>query len=986
MKRSEGLIRGRLCQQASVLVLTMLLGTTQAFAQTAGTATPAAQPAAEQTVQDQTSTEPADPAAQQDEHGQGEIVVTGSRIPGGFKAPTPVTVLSNDRVQSLSITNVGDALNQLPSFRATTGPATQANLGGNIGARLLDLRGLNPQRTLVLVDGRRFVPSTTQGTVDVNLIPSALVERTEVVTGGASAAYGSDAVAGVVNFILNRRFSGVRAEAVGGVSQRGDDQTQFLSLAAGSKIGDRGHIVAAIEYEKNEGLGTCYTRDWCAAQTLILGNTPAGAGGLPANLIIGGVNTSTLAPGGLINRSYNAAGQVIGTTATDPLRGTTFNADGTPRPFQYGTLVGPLFMLGGEGQGRNSYIAPLLLKVPTERYSAYAAGTYELTDAITAQADLSYGVERGTVVSNVLRDYNASLLGRIQSGNPFIPAAVQAAMTANGVSSIQLGKADFNLGPAYATSRTRTYRAVLALKGKLGSDWTWDLGYTYGKTEFLQRTYNAIDLNHLKNATDAVRNGSGNIVCRINADASTTNDDPNCAAYNPFGEGLFTAAAASYVTGNGFQKTDNDQHVVTANIQGKLFELPGGPLTVAVGGEYRRDKIVGTTDAVSLNNGFWTLNGAALTGAVTVKEVYGEVGVPLLRDLPFIHALDLNGAIRRTDYSTSGAVTTWKLGGTYEPFAGLRLRATRSRDIRAPNLAELYGARTKTTIGLTDPRNGLQSNPTVITGSNPALTVEKANSLTFGGVITPPSGFLSRFRLSVDYYNIKVKNAIGTLGAQTLANRCAQGVQEFCALITRDANDTITQVQDIFLNSAELRTSGIDVEFQYRQPLGKLGNVRAQVLATVTRELTTVDSAGAVDRAGQTGVRTGTIPGVPDYILDGLLTWSIDPLRLTAHGKYIPSGIYWTNFVGPDQPGYSVTLPTSVNNNRVPGRFYLDLTANVTVATVRGRGLEFFGTVNNVFDKDPPRLPGATGGTNQILFDPVGRAFRFGARVRLGGE
>ncbi|MEN2788765.1 TonB-dependent receptor [Sphingomonas oligophenolica] len=963
-------------------MLTMLLGATEAFAQTADPAAPADQAPADQA---QASDQAATPAAEAQES-SGEIVVTGSRLTGGFKAPTPVTVLSNDRVQSLSITNVGDALNQLPSFRATTGPATQANLGGNIGARLLDLRGLNPQRTLVLVDGRRFVPSTTQGTVDVNLIPSALVERTEVVTGGASAAYGSDAVAGVVNFILNRSFNGVRAEAVAGVSQRGDDQTQFLSLAAGTRIGSRGHIVIAGEYEKNEGLGTCYTRSWCASQTLILGNSPAGAGGLPANLIIGGVNTSTIAPGGLINRSYNAAGVAIGSTATDPLRGTTFNANGTPRPFQYGTLVGPLFMLGGEGQGRNAFIAPLLLKVPTERYSAYAAGTYELTDTITAEADLSYGEEKGTVVSNVLRDYNGSLLGRIQSGNPFIPSAVQAAMTANGVSSILLGKADFDLGPAYATSRTRTYRAVLALKGKLGSDWSWDVGYTYGKTEFLQRTYNAVNLAHLKNATDAVRNGSGNIVCRINADASTANDDPSCAAYNPFGEGLFSPAAAAYLTGNGFQKTNNDQHVVTANIQGKLFELPGGPLTVAVGAEYRRDKIVGTTDPVSLTNGFWTLNGSALNGAVTVKEAYGEVGVPLLRDLPFVHALDLNGAIRRTDYSTSGAVTTWKYGGVYEPFEGLRLRATRSRDIRAPNLSELYGARTKTTIGLSDPRNnGLQSNPTVITGSNPNLTVEKADSLTVGGVITPPHGFLNRFRLSVDYYNIKVKNAIGTLGAQTLVNRCEQGVQEFCALITRDTGNLVTQVQDIFLNSAELRTSGFDVEFQYRQPLGKLGDLRAQVLATITQELTTVDSAGATDRAGQNGVRTGTIPGVPDYIIDGLLTWSINPLRLTAHGKYIPAGIYWTNFVGPDQPGYSVTSSTSVDNNRVPSRFYLDLTANWTVKTSAGRGFEFFGTINNVFDKDPPRLPGATGGTNQILFDPVGRAFRFGARVRFGG-
>jgi hypothetical protein len=286
-----------------------------------------------------------------------DIVVTGTRLGSNFNAPTPVTSIGAERLDALGITNVGEALNQLPSFRASSGPAAQANLGGNIGARLLDLRGLDPQRTLVLVDGKRFVPSTVQGSVDTNLIPSSLLRTVDVVTGGASAAYGSDAVAGVVNFVLDRKKEGLDGEFAAGMSQRGDDGNMFASLSGGMGIGDRIHVIGAVEYEKLEGLGNCTSRSWCDSQTLILGNTP-GAGGLPANLIVGGVNTSTMTPGGLINRSYNAAGQVIGTTATDPLRGTKFLADGTPGRFQYGTLVGPLFMLGGEGQGRNGFISP----------------------------------------------------------------------------------------------------------------------------------------------------------------------------------------------------------------------------------------------------------------------------------------------------------------------------------------------------------------------------------------------------------------------------------------------------------------------------------------------------------------------------------------------------------------------------------------------------------------------------------------------------
>jgi len=919
--------------------------------------------------------------------GGGDIVVTGTRIQGGFSAPTPVTVLGADRVQALAITNVGEALNQLPSFRATNGPATQATNGGNVGARILDLRGLGAPRTLVLVDGKRFVPSTSQGTVDVNLIPSALVERTEVVTGGASAAYGSDAVAGVVNFILDRDFTGLKAEGIYGISERGDDESQFFSVAGGAQIGDRLHVTLAGEYENNEGLGNCYTRDWCATQTLILGNTPAGTGGLPANLIIAGVNTSTVAPGGLINRSYNAAGQAIGTTATDPLRGITFTPDGTPRQFEYGTLVGSLFMLGGEGTGRNSFISPLKMKVPVERYSLYGTATYDVSDTIRAKLDVSYGKVKGTVIGNVLRDFNGSLLGFIKRDNPFLPDEIAAAMDDAGAASILLGKADFDLGPARAESTTETYRIVAALEGSLGSRWNWDLSYQYGRTNFTQKTYNSVILSNLLKAADAVDDGSGNAVCRVNADSDPSNDDPACAAYNPFGEGLFSSQAAAYITGDGYQHTRNDQHVVALNLQGELIDLPAGPVSVAVGGEYRRDEISGDTDPISAENGFWTLNGSSLQGSVDVKEVYGEIGVPVFRESAIGYALDLNGAIRRTDYSTTGAVTTWKLGAVYEPVDGLRLRVTRSRDIRAPNLSELVGPRTKTSIGLTDPRDGLQTNPTVVTGSNPDLSVEKADSWTIGGVITPRGGgALGRTRLSVDYYDIKVKDAIGTLGAQTLANRCEEGVSEYCDLITRDTNGVITQIDDILLNSNELRTRGFDIEFQYRQPLGKAGTLDLSVLANIVSELTLVDSAGGVDRAGQTGVRTGTVPGVPDYIIDGMLSWTLDDFKLTGHGRYIPPGIFWTNFVGPDQEGYSITSPNSVDNNNVPGRFYLDLSAQYTLRGGNGQEYQLFATVNNVLDKDPPIIPGATGGTNQILFDPVGRAFKIGARVRLGGS
>jgi outer membrane cobalamin receptor len=255
-----------------------------------------------------------EPAAIAPDASEESIVVTGSRIArSGFDTPTPVTVMGNERVQQLNITNVADALNQLPSFRASGSPANVQSAGGNVGARILDLRALGAARTLVLVDGRRFVPSTGEGTVDINLIPSGLVQRTEVVTGGASAVYGSDAVAGVVNFILDRRFTGLKAEFQTGLSERGDDFNQFASVTAGTSFaGGRGHFVIAGEFENNDGLGDCYSaRSWCAQERSIVGNTPAGTGGLPSSIIASDVHVSTMSPTGLINRSLGADGKPL---------------------------------------------------------------------------------------------------------------------------------------------------------------------------------------------------------------------------------------------------------------------------------------------------------------------------------------------------------------------------------------------------------------------------------------------------------------------------------------------------------------------------------------------------------------------------------------------------------------------------------------------------------------------------------------------------
>ena len=911
-----------------------------------------------------------EPAAPQENAAQ-EIIVTGSRIArSGFDAPTPVSVVGQERFEQRAITNVGDALNELPSFRPLVTPATQQAVGGNIGARVLDLRGLGATRTLVLLDGKRFVPSTTQGTIDVNLIPSSIISRTEVVTGGASAAYGSDAVAGVVNFIIDKSLDGFKGSVQAGISGEGDAGERNVQLAYGTRFGDgRGNFVIAGEYNDSDGMGDCYTRSWCPNEQLV-GNTPAGFGGLPASIRTGPAGTGNLSSGGLIVAN------------SGPLRGLAFNPDGTTHNYDFGTIYGnnpsPLFTYGGEESGRNGFLDGILLIPPVQRIVGYAHVDYEFSDALKANLDLSYGEVKGMVIGSVARSTLT-----VNRNNAYLPQGVADIMDQNGITSFSLGRAFMDLGGSINHSRNRTYRAVLSFEGNLGDNWKWDAYYQYGRNKFRQNYSGNVIASRVTNAANAVQVGN-QVVCGINADANPANDDPACVPMNIFGSGNISGPAAAYIAPSGYQTTDTTEHVLAANVNGALFALPGGDFSVATGAEYRSDKAVGTADALSTANAFWSFNGKAVSGKIEVIEGYLEAVAPILRDMPLADTLELNGAIRQTHYSrsapgvdtTSVDATTWKLGAVYAPVPEIRFRATRSRDIRAPNLTELFGPVTAGRVTIVDPVNGgAQIQVNSLTGANRALNAEKADTWTAGVVLAPDWDFARSLRLSVDYYDIKIKGAISTLGAQVVVDRCAQGATALCSYVSRDGAGTLLQVQDVLQNVSEIINRGIDFELSYQTDIGNAGSLDFRVLATKYLKL----AIGGVDRTGQTGYRPGTTTGVPDYIIDGTVTWRKDAFTLSAHGKYIPKGIFDTTLVGPEDDGYAATLPSSVNTNRVDGRFYLDLSASLRV----NEQFELFGVVNNVLDKDPPMAASAQGATNQVYFDPIGRYFKVGARVRF---
>jgi len=923
-----------------------------------------------------------------------EIVVTGSRIArSGFTAPTPVTVLGADRAEKLGITNVADLLNNTPLFRATSTPQTSSVFPSNVGARILDLRGLGPERTLVLVDGRRFVPSTNQGTVDLNLIPSALVQRSEVVTGGASAAYGSDAVAGVVNLILDTRMKGIRGQISYGQTDHNDAENYQASLAAGTSFASgRGHLVIGGEYENAQRAGTCYSRDWCAEEWSVVNNPfGAGFGGYPAQVIARNVHAATTTPGGMI---------FLG-----PLAGTQFGPDGQPTIFNFGELPGLPLMIGGDGAGRNPIINDFYLSNPVKRYSLLAHAEYEFSSSASAFVEASFGHVDGRGLSVAPRDFGIPGLGiPIGVDNAFLPAATRTAMENAGVASFTMGRVSEDLGFALNRSVTDTYRIATGIDGHLGDNWRWNAYYQYGHSTYAQTTDNSRNNANFARAVNAVFDdetaitpGMGTIVC-----ADTLSPDPaaraaavGCSPLNLFGENRFSPDARNYVYSLASQRTVFSQHVVAGNVQGDLFEGWAGPITVAVGIEHREDKARGTQDPISAANGFYSDNGSPVTGEVKVTEGYLETVVPLLKNEGFARSLELNGAVRQTHYSTSGRVTTWKAGLVYDPVQDIRLRATRSRDIRAPNINELFRPLSRMTNPLLNPfDNNVQFQPDSYTGGNPDLKPERADTWTVGVVLQPR--WISGLRASIDYYNIRIDGAIATMGAQAILNRCHAGALDLCGLIV-DGDDNpstisgvITAVNAPLLNINTFKTSGLDFEIDYRLSLDRVsrslpGTLSIRLLVTYVDELVRVDSAGPRDTAGMNGAPlfSGLGSGVPNWSGNLLITYDNGRFSMSAEGRYIHKGKFDVTAIGPDDPDYSVMLPNSISDNTIPSVFYLNLAAQYDLLSSSGRSVQLFGAINNVFDKDPPIAPGVGGNvTNPALYDQLGRTYRIGIRVK----
>jgi iron complex outermembrane receptor protein len=934
------------------------------------------------------------------------IMVTGSRtVRNGAEMPTPVTVIGEDLITQTGATQLSQVINDLPVVR-TDVSATTAFVGGGgngPGNNLVNLRGLGAVRTLVLVDGLRYPATTFTNLFNTDLIPSSLVSRLDIVTGGASAAYGSDAVAGVVNIQLNHRLEGIRASAQWGVTDVGDAKDQKYSVGFGHRFGDgRVHFIAGVDYQKRGAAGTCYSRQWCAAEDGLMSNSDFATNGLPALIISPDVRASQNTPAGLI----------VSSQLTSVYGGQQVSDDGRSLlPFTFGQLYRPNNnqMIGGSRPGINPTVSGFNLQGPQERLATYARLQAELADTLEAWVDFGYGdtYTQGTFAQLRSGNMNAAGTARqgplntgaitLQRSNPFLPQELVQQMIARNLTTVNIGKSGDGLLTPIVDYDVETFRVATGLKGSLG-DWTWDVNYVTGQSNVNNTANNIINQANFTRAVAAVNGtgaNAGRIVCAVN---QSTTVDAACAPLNLFGVNTASPEALAYAFGTATSDAKIKLDDITINLQGSPFATWAGAVAFATGAEYRRESISAVVDAVSQAGGF-VQNYSPLDGRSEVWEGYAEVDIPLLADQPMAQTFDLNGAVRYADYSyespaaplpggTVGPATsgfgawTWKVGAVYIPVEGLRFRGTYSRDFRAPNLSEQFILPNVQNSAIQDPQTGLSTQVPTQSGGNPNLRPEISYTKTFG-ITVEPFNQIPNLQVSVDYYDIKVSDYIAAVGGPTLVNQCFQGAQDACAFVDRDAAGNLTFIRNISANANQLQVRGVDLEVGYRHSFEGIGDFDLRVLGTAYTTLTYVNAGSPLSGKCQNGVITQqSYPSMPCYEVSARLNFTTGPVQIGGHLRYIPSGKFGNSYIGPEDEGYSNTLSNSISDNRVSAVTYFDLNANFELIERDDLSFEAFLFIKNLFDTDPPIAPANNIGTNANLYDVLGRSYRVGLRVR----
>lgn len=882
------------------------------------------------------------------ETSDGVITVTGSRIDRrGMEAPSPITVVTADELEKVSPSTLAAALNNLPALVASGGPNATAGRTSS-GRNALNLRGLGNSRTLVMVDGRRFPGSTPGGSVDTNLIPQVLVSRVEIVTGGASAAYGSDAVAGVVNFILNKKFEGTKVSLGAGISERGDASERRASATFGrSLIDGRLHVIASAEYYDNDGVEGD-AREFTRQGAGLIPN-PAVTAANPASptnpaLIVASASRVRSTFGGLI---ISAVG---GTSAAqNALIGTQFLSGGVPAPYDFGQFSSATLQSGGSGVNP-SILQPINREL--SRATGYAGFTFDLTDKLKIFANGGYGWSKSTNPTNL--QHAGQNVITILRDNAFLPASVRAQMVAGNITSFRLNRFDGEYDTVVVATN-RNWRIEAGLEWTIGA-FKFDASYQRGHNrETAPNTGNYIRPNYASGIDSILQNGVA--VCR----STVTNPTNGCIPINPFGPGSYSAEAIAWFTGTSDKTTVVDQELAQLNASGPIFAgIGAGPWEAAVGAEYRKDFTDVTSNALSAAGQYFAANQIPFSGGQTVKEFYGEINIPLLKDQPIARFLELNAAARRTNYSLSGGVTTWKLGLNYQPLNDLRLRGTLSQDIAAPTHSQMFMRGGQTVLSFNDPFNaGIRVNnvPVFIQG-NPDLIPEVAKTKVIGAVYRP--SWLPGLSVSVDRIDLNLRNAITSLGGQALINLCFEGNPQACNSTIRDGSNNLIRLNNSSFNLDSLKFTSYDFELSYRRALAG-GTLTARGYLSYLQRLVSEDrNTVATDDAGEIAT--------PHWRGLFSINYDRDVFKSFIQARYIGRSKLNNQFTASD-----------AQFNDVGAVVYLDAQIGARI----NRNMEISFNIQNLLDRDPPFSPETESSSpvNQNVYDQIGRSFRLSLKL-----
>lgn len=976
-----------------------------------------------------------------------EVIVTGTRIGRpDLTTASPVKVIGQEEIQFRQPATAEELIRNLPSVRPSIGPAV--NNGGD-GSTSVDLRGIGTNRTLVLLDGRRIVPFGLDNVVDLNTIPLPLVERVDVVTGGASSVYGADAVAGVVNYITKRDFSGVEADVQYGISEDGDAKRFRSSLLIGANSQDgKGNVV----------LGAFYTK----TDPLLVTNRSLGA--FPISSVTGLFNGSTAA---------------VPTIFTSPTVGALFPGQSTAGIV--GSVVNPTSGLLERATAGNTYNTNIntYYQTPLEKYGFYASGHYEVTPGVELYSTAFFNRNRVTIQlapsATFTNTYqlplnNAYLTPGIRNqlcaASNITAVACTAAAGAAGPGStgyreipVIAQRRFTEFGPRGNPVESTQFQIDVGVRGTIVDNLKYDLSAQYGETTQNQDRENWGSFSRVQQALRSYRNAAGNLVC-----SDTSN---GCVPINLFGpEGSITPTQLAFIDLDARIRRNTQLTVVTGNVGGDLFgfksPFASTPVGFSVGGEYRKIRSASFPDFPSQIQGEVLGTGARTppdVGQYDVKEVFGELIVPLVGDVPGIYRLQAEGGVRYSDYSTTGGSLTWKAGGSWEAIQGVKFRGMFQKAVRSPNISELYQSPVQglgnltidpcqnnlpvgnagltalcvatgapaSTIGSISPPSSTQIN--VTTSGNRALDVERAQTYTLGGVISP-SQYIQGFSFTFDYFNIKVNQAITTPAQGDILNGCYStalnptfAYNGFCQLIQRNPlNGTLNgagETPGVILGGSNLgviATAGFDIGVNQRVKLDDLGlsNWGAVTLAfnatrlnyyrfqatpnSINRDCTGYYSTNCTNPRSRwrwNGRATYSLSG-----LDLSLLWthvsraSLEPYRATA---ITPLATPQTQGPNPALTGTATvvlngvtyTVPTAGIQpayRSIPAYDYFDLSLQQSV----GENLTFTLTVNNLLNKQAPIVGSGVGGTSfnngntfPTIYDVVGRYFTIGARVRF---